>query len=71
VIERTLTSARVAIRAQTAPSLELCAVMAGLMRALLRTLAEDGEVSTIASQALGDAADIFVLTWTLQANRAG
>lgn len=71
VIERTLTSARVAIRAQTAPSLEVCAVMAGLMRAQLRTMAEDGEVSTIASQALGDAADIFVLSWTQQANRAG
>jgi hypothetical protein len=45
--------------------------MAGLLRAQLRTLAEDGEVSTIASQALGDAADIFVLTWTVNTNRAG
>jgi len=69
VIERTLTSARVAIRAQTAPSLEVCAVVAGLLRAQLRTLSEECAVSTVASQALGDAADIFVLSWSAHASR--
>jgi hypothetical protein len=64
VLERDQSSARVAIRAQTRPSLEVCAVFAGLLRAQLRLLAEPCEVSTIASQALGDAADIFVLSWS-------
>jgi hypothetical protein len=63
VIERADTSARIAIRAQTAPSLELCALLAGLLRAQLRMLAPHSEVNTVASQALGDAADIFVLSW--------
>jgi hypothetical protein len=63
VTERGDASARVAIRAQTAPSLELCAVLAGLLRAQLRALAPDSEVSAVASQALGDAADIYVLSW--------
>lgn len=63
VLERSKGSARVAIRAQTAPSLEVCAVVAGLLRAQLRALDERCDVSTIASQALGDAADLFVLSW--------
>jgi hypothetical protein len=66
ITERSENGARIAIRAQTAPSLELCAVMAGLLRAQLRALCAEGEVSTIASQALGDAADIFVLSWPAQ-----
>jgi hypothetical protein len=56
----------VAIRGQTAPSLEVCAVIAGLLQAQLRVLDERCAVSTIASQALGDAADIFVLSWPVQ-----
>ena len=63
LLERSKGSARVAIRAQTAPSLEVCAVVAGLLRAQLRALDERCDVSTIASQALGDAADLFVLSW--------
>jgi serine/threonine protein kinase len=63
VTERAESGARIAIRAQTAPSLELCAVLAGLLRAQLRALAADSEVSTVASQALGDAADVYVLSW--------
>jgi eukaryotic-like serine/threonine-protein kinase len=63
VLERSPSGARIAIRAQTAPSLELCAVMAGLLRAQLRVADETAAVSTVASQALGDAADIFVLSW--------
>jgi serine/threonine-protein kinase len=63
VLQRSSNGARVAIRAQTAPSLELCAVMAGLLRAQLRIADEAGSVSTIASQALGDAADVFALSW--------
>jgi serine/threonine-protein kinase len=63
VLERSKGGARVAIRGQTAPSLEVCAVIAGLLQAQLRVLDERCSVSTIASQALGDAADIFVLSW--------
>lgn len=63
VLERGARGARVAIRAQVQPSLEVCAVFAGTLRAQLRLLVARCEVSTIAAQALGDAADIFVLTW--------
>jgi hypothetical protein len=63
VLERGPSGARVAIRAQIRPSLEVCAVFAGMLRAQLRLLASHCEVSTIAAQALGDAADIFVLSW--------
>jgi hypothetical protein len=64
VLERGVGTARVAIRAQIRPSLEVCAVVAGMLRAQLRLLVDDCEVSTIAAQALGDAADIFVLSWS-------
>lgn len=64
VLERTAGGARVAIRAQIRPSLEVCAVVSGMLRAQLRLLVERCEVSTIAAQALGDAADIFVLSWS-------
>ena len=56
--------ARVAVRAQVEPSLEITAVVAGLIRAALRVASSpEAEVKTIACQALGDAADIFVLSW--------
>jgi hypothetical protein len=64
ILERGPSSARVAIRAQIRPSLEVCAVFAGMLRAQLRLLATRCEVSTIAAQALGDAADIFILSWS-------
>jgi hypothetical protein len=63
VLERAARGARVAVRAQVQPSLEFCAVFAGMLRAQLRLLVARCEVSTIAAQALGDAADIFVLSW--------
>jgi serine/threonine protein kinase len=56
-------SARIAIRGQVQPSLEVCAVVAGMVRAQLRALVPRAELNTIASQALGDAADVFVLSW--------
>jgi serine/threonine-protein kinase len=64
VLERHPQGARIGIRAQVEPSLEVCAVMAGLLRAQLRALSPQAEVSTVACQALGDAADIFVLSWS-------
>lgn len=63
VMERLDESARVAIRAQVEPCLEVSAVMAGLLRALLRGTASKAEVNTVASQALGDPADIYVLSF--------
>jgi hypothetical protein len=63
VIERAAHAARIAICAQVRPSLELCAVIAGLLRAQLRLLAGQAEVNLIAAQAVGDPADIFVLSW--------
>jgi serine/threonine protein kinase len=56
-------SARIAIRAQVEPSLEVCAIVAGMLRAQLRAMTSRAEVNTIAAQALGDAADVFVLSW--------
>lgn len=64
VLERKAQGARLAVRAQVEPSLELCAVMAGLLRAQIRATDSEGEVNTVACQALGDAADIFVLSWS-------
>jgi hypothetical protein len=63
ILERGDRFARVAVRSESIPSLELCALLAGLLRGQLRTICATGEVSAVASQALGDAADIFVLTW--------
>lgn len=63
IMEHLADSARVAIRAQVEPSLEVSGVMAGLLRALLRATSSKAEVNTVASQALGDPADIYVLTF--------
>lgn len=63
-LDSSANGARIAVRAQVEPSLEITAVVAGLLRAALRSSASDtAEVKTIACQALGDAADIFVLSW--------
>jgi serine/threonine protein kinase len=62
-LEHLGTSARIAIRGQVQPSLEVCAVVAGMLRAQLRALVPRAQLNTIASQSLGDAADVFVLTW--------
>ncbi len=64
VLQRKPRAVRIAVRAQVEPSLELCAVVAGLLRAQLRAIGADAEVNTVACQALGDAADIFVLSWS-------
>jgi serine/threonine-protein kinase len=64
IVERLDDSARVAVRNQVEPSLEVTAVMAGLLRAMMRHLSREGEVSVVASQAVGDPADIFVLRWS-------
>ncbi len=63
VMEHLSDSARVAIRAQLEPSLEVSGVMAGLLRGLLRATSSRAEVNTVASQALGDPADIYVLSF--------
>jgi serine/threonine protein kinase len=63
IMEHLATSARIGIRAQVEPCLEVCAVVAGMVRGQLRALARSAEVHVTASQALGDAADVFVLTW--------
>jgi hypothetical protein len=64
VLQRNPKNVRLAVRAQVEPSLELCAVIAGMLRAQLRAIGVEAEVNTVACQALGDAADIFVLSWS-------
>jgi len=51
------------VRAQALPSLELSALFAGLLRGQLRLLHGDSELNWSASEALGDGADVYVLTW--------
>lgn len=64
VLERGATSARLAVREQTEPSLELSGFVAGLLRAAIRTTGvRQSEVMLTACQALGDAADVFRVTW--------
>lgn len=55
-------SARLSVRCEE-PSLELSALFAGLLRGQLQLLSPRGEVSWVASQALQDGADVFVLSW--------
>ena len=56
-------SARVTVRAQALPSIELSALFAGLLRGQLRLLHGDSELNWSASEALGDGADVYVLSW--------
>lgn len=56
-------SARVTVRGQSLPSLELSALFAGLLRGQLRLLQGDSELNWSASEALGDGADVYVMTW--------
>lgn len=64
LLERGRTSARVAVRRQVDPSLELCAAMAGLLRGALREGGTERlEVHTTACQALGDTACIYGIRW--------
>jgi hypothetical protein len=64
VIEQTRSGARVAVSDQPRPSLELSAWMSGVIRGMLRRLGGvDVEVAVPASQSLGDAADIYGISW--------
>ena len=63
VIEQRSGSARLSLRAATAASLELSALFAGLLRGQLRALSPEAEVNLVAAEALGDGADILVLSW--------
>jgi hypothetical protein len=56
-------SARVAVRNQHGASVEISALFASLLRGQLRLLSAHGEVNLIASQALGDNADVYLLSW--------
>jgi eukaryotic-like serine/threonine-protein kinase len=56
-------SARITVRSQRQASLELGALFAGLLRGQLRLTHADSEVNWTASEALGDGADVFVLSW--------
>lgn len=56
-------TARVTVRAQTGASLEISALFASLLRGQLRMLSAHGEVNLIGSQALGDSADVYLLSW--------
>jgi hypothetical protein len=64
-LERHATSARLAIREQLEPSLELSGFFAGLMRAAIRsTGVRRSEVFLTSCQALGDAIDVYGVSWT-------
>jgi hypothetical protein len=56
-------SARIAVRNQLGASIEISALFASLLRGQLRMLSQHGEVNLIACQALGDNADVYLLSW--------
>lgn len=63
-IERGPRSARLAVRGQVEPSLELSGFVAGLLRAAIRnTGVRRSEVMLTSCQALGDAVDIYGVSW--------
>jgi uncharacterized protein (TIGR02265 family) len=63
-IERGPRRARILVQDQAHPSLELCALVAGVLRGALRVSgAERVAVHTSACQALGDPVCSFALTW--------
>jgi hypothetical protein len=63
LIEQRSGGARLSLRASDAASLELSALFAGLLRGQLRALSPEAEVNLVAAEALGDGADILVLSW--------
>ncbi|MCA9601695.1 MAG: hypothetical protein KC417_06715, partial [Myxococcales bacterium] len=64
ILSRSKSEARVAVAEQPRPSLEMSAWVSGLLRGVLRKAgATDVEVAVPASQALGDAADVYGLSW--------
>ncbi len=63
-VDRSARRARILVRDQVQPSLELCALVAGVLRGTLRESgAERVVVHTSACQALGDTVCAFALTW--------
>lgn len=56
-------SARVSVRGQLGPSLELSALFAGLLRGQLKLLRPTSELNWSASEALGDGADVYMMSW--------
>lgn len=64
IVERAPTSARIAIRGQLEPSVELCALVAGLTRGSLKlTGVREITVHSTGCQALGDPACVLSLAW--------
>ncbi len=63
MLERGPGTARIAVRGQVEPSLELCALVAGLLRGTLREGGDGTEVYTTACQALGDVACVVGVSW--------
>lgn len=62
VLDRKARSARLEVRGQVEPTLELLALLLGLMRAEIRAFEDEGEVHLSACHAVGDTADVFVLS---------
>lgn len=63
IAEQRCGTARLSLRGQPAPELELSALFAGLLRGQLRALSATAEVNMVAAEALGDGADLYVLSW--------
>jgi hypothetical protein len=64
VADREDRSARLIVRYQTEPQLEVSGFVAALLRAALRSVgARDAEVSITAAEALGDQADVYRARW--------
>ncbi|MCS6799922.1 MAG: protein kinase [Myxococcota bacterium] len=64
LLDRAVGSARYAVQDLSEPSLELAGLVAGVMRGALRVVgATEAEVYVTASQALGDVADVYGMSW--------
>jgi len=64
VVDREGCSARLVVRYQTEPQLEVSGFIAALLRAALRSVgAREAEVAITAVEALGDGADVYRATW--------
>jgi hypothetical protein len=56
-------SARLVVRGQGRPSLELSALFAGILRGQLQLLGPHGDINLLASEALADGSDVYVMRW--------
>lgn len=64
VVDREGCSARLVVRYQSEPQLEVSGFIAALLRAALRSVgAREAEVAITAVEALGDGADVYRATW--------